>query len=154
MKQDWASGKLETVIISCWLRGTSWLTVIRSQQLNSHVFTDARTLYLKRTPSLRLLSTMLQTGSGHLGSNLTGGCHYGSSAWGLSPSFTKWWLVGFTRRFASLPTDLAGGRLANTLPRAHVTMACAVTAPLIENLTNFAQYTCIISFRLWRILHL
>ena len=35
MKQDWACGKLETVIISCWLSGTSWLIVIRPQQLNS-----------------------------------------------------------------------------------------------------------------------
>ena len=35
MKQDWASGNLETVIISCWLSGTSWLIVIRPQQLNS-----------------------------------------------------------------------------------------------------------------------
>ena len=35
VKQDWASGKLETVIISCWLSGTSWLIVIRPQQLNS-----------------------------------------------------------------------------------------------------------------------
>ena len=33
---------------------------------------------------------------------LTGGRHYGSSAWCLSPSFTKWWQAGFTRRFVSL----------------------------------------------------
>ena len=56
--------------------------------LNSPVFTETRTLNLQRTPSLRLLSTML---SAQLGSNLksgfrTGACHYGSSAWGLSPS--------------------------------------------------------------------
>ena len=35
MEQDWACGKLETVIISCWLSGTSWLIVIWPQQLNS-----------------------------------------------------------------------------------------------------------------------
>ena len=55
-------------------------------------------------------------GSGQLGSNLTGGHHYGSSAWGLSPNLpSDGWRV--------LPADLqvyppiwrAGGRLANTL---------------------------------------
>ena len=80
------------------------------------VFTEARTLYLQRTPSLRLPSTMLCTGNGQLGSNLTGGRHYGSSAWGISPSLpSDGWRV--------LPADLqvyppiwrAGGRLANTL---------------------------------------
>ena len=34
------------------------------------MFTETRTLNLQRTPSLRLLSFMLQTGSGQLGSNL------------------------------------------------------------------------------------
>ena len=51
---------------------TSWLIVIYPKQLNSPVFTETRTLNLQRTPSLRLLSILLQTGSAQLGSTLKG----------------------------------------------------------------------------------
>ena len=82
------------------------------------MFTEARTLYLQRTPSLRLPTAQYHAlyGSQQLGSNLTGGRHYGSSAWGISPSLSNdGWRV--------LPADFqvyppiwrAGGRLANTL---------------------------------------
>ena len=105
------------LVNSCWSSSASWLTVIRSQQLNSHVFTEAGPFIFKGLHPSGCSVSCSRPAGGSWASTwvLPGGRHYGSSAWGLSPRFTKWWLAGFTHRFASLPADLAGGRLANTL---------------------------------------
>ena len=113
VKQVWASSLWWEAWDSgtSWLSGIVWLIIIRPQQLNSLVFTDQGHLIFKglhpsncSVPCFRPAATWRLC--------LTGGHHYGSSVWGLSPSFTMWWLAGFTRRFSSLPADLAGGRAA------------------------------------------
>ena len=101
------------------------------------MFTETRTLYLQRTPSLRLLSIMLQTGSGQLGSNLKAlpdgrlslrelllrsfSQFYQVMAGGFYPPICK-----STRRY--------GGRLANTLavrwPAPNISMCHLLIADL------------------------
>ena len=88
------------------------------------MFTETRTLNLQRTPSLRLLSILLQTSSGQLGSNL--------KAWreavitGAPPEVflpilpSDGWRVLPADLQVYPPTWQAGGRLANTLRRTHV----------------------------------
>ena len=116
MKQDWASGKLETVIISCWLSGTSWLIVIRPQQLNSLCLQKQGHFIFKGPHPSGCPVPCSVRAAGSWVPTWRGGRHYGSSAWGISPSLpSDGWRV--------LPADLqvyppiwrAGGRLANTL---------------------------------------
>ena len=120
------------------------------------MFTETRTLNLQRTPSLRLLSIMLQTSSGQLGSNL--------KAWreavitGAPPEVflpilpSDGWRV--------LPADLqvyppiwrAGGRLAKTLPGSFrhqgissYNIDCRITRPLTSWWQGGFRYLCHLS---------